>query len=176
MSHRKQRNRIIAGLVTLCGTGLGWVFAPELATRNAKAGDDKIFGPQFCVPLEPAGVGIGNAAFHAYEVEQNTQDDYQTFVCPLVRDSVTGTLEGVWVRLTNRNIAHDTPPICCIHSVSVSTVQQDFECQAVVNVAARMSLSFELDDFTEFDYGHYAVTCRLGGKDTIISIRTSESS
>jgi hypothetical protein len=51
---------------------------------------------------------------------------------------------------------------------------EDFACQTTVDVEARMSLHFTLDDFTEVDPGHYAVTCELGLEDRILSIRTSE--
>lgn len=173
MKHLKHHPRVVAGLLGLCGLAFALILVLVQGPRLAQA-DDKIFAPQACVPIDPEFGGIGDAAVRVGEIEQTTQVDYQTFICPLVRDAVTGSLDDVWVRVNNENADEDTPPVCCVHSVSLGGGLHDYECQVAPDTETHMSLRFKLDDFTEFDYGHYVVTCELGLEDTIISIRTRE--
>ncbi len=178
MKHMKNHGnhpRVIAGLITFSGLVLGGLLTHGHGAQTAMAADDKIFGPQFCVPIDPDVGGIGNADVRVEEIEQTTQQDYQTFICPVVRDVVTGTLDDVWVRVNNENDDEDTPPRCCVYSVSLNGALSDFECRTTPDVETRMSLHFDLDGFAEFDHGHYTVTCELGTEDAIVSYRTSES-
>lgn len=138
--------------------------------------DDKVFAPQSCRAIDSQLGGIGDVLIGAGGLEQNESIDYQLFICPLVRDAVVGQLEDVWVRVNNENSDEDTPPLCCVHAVSLGGSSQDFECQAAQDIDGSASIHFILDDFSEFDYGHYVVSCELGGEDNLISIRTRESS
>lgn len=131
--------------------------------------DDKVFAPQSCRSTGDMLIGVD-------QLEQNERVGYQLFVCPLVRDAVVSQLEDVWVRVNNENSDEDTPPLCCVHAVSLGGSSQDFECQAALDIDESSSIHFILDDFSEFDYGHYVVSCELGGEDRLLSIRTRESS
>ncbi len=136
---------------------------------------DKIYAPQSCMPIDPDVGGIGDADIRFDAVEQVTLPDYQTFICPLVRSDVSGRLDDVWVRVNNANSYEDTPPRCCVHSVPLGAGFEDFECRTAPDTETRTSLHFAPDDFSEFDHGHYVVTCELGSEDGIINIRTRES-
>ncbi len=176
MKYHEQHPRFVAGFLALSGLALGLVVAREHGLPTAAA-DDKIFAIQYCVPIDPDTGGFGNAGIGSVGFEQTESLAYQTFICPLVRDAVTGTLDDVWVRVSNESQEDEagTPPRCCVHSVSLGGSGYDFECRATPDVDGDMSLRLTLDDFTEFDYGHYTVTCELGLEDSIRSIRTSES-
>ncbi len=175
MKNHGNHARVVAGLITFSGLVLGGLMTHEHGAQTAMAADDKIFAPQSCVPEDPDVGGIGRAEIHFYDIEQNTVEGYQTFICPLVRDEVTGTLDDVWVRVFNDSPVEDTPPRCCVNSISIGASMSDFECRTAPDVEGQLSLHFTLSDFTEFDYGHYTVDCDLGDGDTIIGIRTSES-
>jgi hypothetical protein len=182
MNHHRIHPRIAATFACCAGLVSSLLLAAHGSLPVASAGDDKIFAPHFCVPqLEPGNnelAGrIGNALIHPSTIMQvDVTDGYQTFICPLVRDIVTGDLDDVWVRLVNNHPDAPFPPDCCVYSVSLDSNQTDFECETADNdIHGSLSLRFELDGFTEFDFGHYAVVCELGLADQIISIRTSES-
>lgn len=93
----------------------------------------------------------------------------------VVRDVVTGDLDDVWVRVSNENSDEDTPPHCCVYSTSLGATFQDSECVTMSDTETTESLHFSLSNFTEYDHGHYTVTCELGLEDTIISYRTRET-
>jgi hypothetical protein len=137
--------------------------------------DDKIFAPQVCVPLDDRGEN-DTAKFRVDRVTQNQDEDYQDFICPLVREAVKGELETVWVRVENEHRKDDTPPECCVYSVSVGGSKVDFECETADNDEGMESLEIDLRHVRHYDDGHYAVKCELGEDDSIISIRTSEKS
>jgi hypothetical protein len=140
----------------------------------AQANDDKIFAPQLCVPLDDRGEENDKAKFLVDRVTQNQDEDYQGFICPLVREALRGEMETVWVRVENENESDDTPPECCVYSVSLGGSRMDFECETADDDEGIESLEIDLRDVTHYDNGHYAVKCELGEDDSIISIRTSE--
>jgi hypothetical protein len=178
MKHRQNRYRFAAGFVTLSGLVLGLVLADQYEPPVAIAADDMIFAPQVCVAIEDGSEFVGNAEYRVGEVEQTEEmgkGDYQTFICPLVREEVRGVLAGLWVRVGNENKKEDTPPICCIHAVSLGGSHHDYQCEEASNKEERQSLEFDdIEDLETYDHGHYVVTCELGYEDTILSIRTSE--
>ena len=153
---------------------LGCCFGAALA-RTAQA-DEKIFAPQYCVRSQPAEELSYPIELRITETRQNISDDYVEFVCPLIRDNIDGSLDDVWVRVFNREVHDGNAPSCCVWSVSLGASFQDFECIDASNVSGSASLHFTLDEFEEYEYGHYAVTCDLGSNDSIISIRTQEPS
>lgn len=175
MQHRQNHSRVAAAFVTLSGLVLGLVLGDRYQPPAALAGDDKIFAPQFCVPLALHQHTLGSADFRVEAVEQTEDADYQTFICPLVRDLITGDLDAAWVRVGNERPEDDTPPICCVHAMAPLGGDQDFDCEEADDDVGRQSLEFDLDDFDESNNGYYVVTCELGFEDTIRSIRTSES-
>lgn len=132
---------------------------------GAAAGDHKIFAPQFCIPRDL------DSAFYTVDAVEELGED---FFCPLVRDVVSGTLDDVWIRLDEEDGNENDPPTCCVHSVSMWGGSEDFECRTAPAIDTSLSLHFPLDDFSEYDYGHYTVTCSLGTEDAIHSIRTNE--
>lgn len=174
MEHQKKHRRVVAGIVTVSGMALGLVLVGQYEPSAAYAADDKIFAPQTCIPIEESDDEVGQAAYRIDRVEQNQDEDYQSFICPLIRDVVEGELDKVWIRVDNENPKDDTPPDCCVYSVSLGGSMQDFECETAKDISETQSLEFDLDNFTEYDHGHYAVKCDLGEEDAILSIRTSE--
>ncbi len=174
MKHYNNSRPRVVGLVTLCGLLVGLIVAHERGPRIANA-DDKIFAPQVCAPTPAFDPDDPRALLGVREVVQFTNGDYRTFFCPLMRDEVTGTLDDVWVRVNNTDDEPTQPPRCCVYSVSLGGGSFDVECRDAPNDLGPMSLHLGLDDFTEFDYGQYIVSCELGFGDGIISIRTSES-
>lgn len=153
---------------------LGCCFGAALA-GTAQA-DEKIFAPQYCVRSQPAEELSFPITLRITETRQDFSDEYAEFVCPLIRDDIDGSLGDVWVRVFNREVQDGNAPSCCVWSVSLGASFQDFECMDAPNVFGNTSLHFTFDDFEEYEYGHYAVTCDLGGNDSIISIRTQEPS
>jgi hypothetical protein len=177
MEHQKKHRRVVARIVTLSGLALGLVLAGQVEPSAAQAADDKIFAPQFCVPIDESGDEIGQAAYRIDRVVQNQdleKKDFQDFLCPLIREEVMGTLDKVWVRVENENPKDDTPPECCVYSVSLGGSMTDFECETAKDKSEAQSLEIQLKDFTEYDHGHYVVKCELGEDDAILGIRTSE--
>lgn len=170
----KNHGRFGLGLLAGLGVALGLIGLTCNDPPIARA-DDKVFAPQSCRALDPQFGGVGAVGIRVAEIEQTAQVDGQTFICPLIRDEVTGTLDDLWVRLNNENKDEQTPPRCCVHSVSLGGSLYDFECQTSLDIDGPLSMRFILDDFTEFDHGHYVVTCELGIEDRLISIRTRET-
>jgi hypothetical protein len=174
MKHQKRHRRVTTGILGLSGLMLG-LFAAQYEPV-AQANDDKIFAPQVCVPLDDRDDENDKAKFRVDRVTQNQDEDYQDFLCPLIREDVKGELETVWVRVENENEKDDTPPECCVYSVSVGGSRTDFECETADDDEGIESLEIDTKRIEHYDNGHYVVKCELGEDDSIISIRTSEKS
>lgn len=174
MNHQKNHHRVTTGIVSLSGLMLG-LFAAQYEPVAQAANDDKIFAPQLCVPLDDRGQN-DKAEYRVDRVTQNQDEDYQDFICPLVREAIKGEMETVWVRVDNENKKDNTPPECCVYSVSVGGSKSDFECETADDDEGLESLEIDTRKLTHYDNGHYAVKCELGEDDSIVSIRTSEDS
>lgn len=170
MKHRQNHTRATAAFVILAGLVLGLVLADQYESPNAIAGDDKIFAPHYCVPLEP---GSDRKSLEG-EFFREFMSGGSRLICPLVRDIVQGNLDAVWVRVYNLPEPDSDPPECCVHAVSVLGGDSDFACEQADDFQGFQSIEFDLADFEEYDNGHYVVTCDLGFGD-LYSIRTSES-
>lgn len=153
--------------ISLMGMALGMAVNSLFTSSSASAGDHKIFAPQFCVPADHKTVFM--------QVDEVEELGVATFYCPLIRDDVDGNLSDVWVRLSDQDPEDGDAPSCCVHSVSVHGASEDVECRVAPGIEKNFSLHFPLNDFTEYDYGHYVVTCTLGIEDGIRSIRTNET-
>lgn len=162
----------------LSGLIVGASLAQHCELSSAFAADDKIFAPQICVPLAAESDLSGYAAYrhdHIRKVQPVT-NDYQTFVCPLVRDIVAGSLDQVWVRVGNAFENEGEPPECCVYRVSLGGTSSEFECKSAKDELGRQSISIPGFPYSNlYDYGHYVVICELAADDTIHSIRTIES-
>ena len=171
MNHIHTSTRACAGVL---GLTLGLLLA-HAQLGGAAWADEKIFAPQYCTPSEPGEELPYNIDLRITEVRQIGSEGLQEYICPLVRDDIDGELDDVWVRVFNRRVEDGNAPACCVYSISLGASFQDYECEAAANVYGRASIHLTLDDFTEYEYGHYAVFCDLGLTDSIISIRTRES-
>jgi hypothetical protein len=174
MNIQTKHRRVTTGILSLSGLLLG-LFAAQYESVAQATNDDKIFAPQLCVPLDDRARN-DEAKFQVDRVTQTKGEDYQDFICPLVREAVKGEMETVWVRVENENENDDTPPECCVYSVSVGGSRSDFECETADDDEGMESLKIDMRNVTHYDDGHYAVKCELGEDDSIISIRTSEDS
>lgn len=173
MQHRQNHHRAVAGFVTCSGWVVGLVLAGPCDPPTALAGDDKIFAPQSCLPRETPDDDVGDANVFVNAIQRTLTDD-SLFVCPLIRDVVTGDLDAVWVRVSN-NDGDDASPSCCVYSYSPLGTDVDFDCEGADADEVQQTLAFDLDGFEESDHGYYVLTCQLGYEDTIFSYRISES-
>jgi hypothetical protein len=167
MNHRNVYFRLVAAFVGSFGL---------VATPVALAGsDEKMFAPQLCVPVEGTDNVSGKAQYRIDAVEQISFEGYQIFMCPLVRDLIAGNLDAVWVWVGNANPKDDTPPECCVYSLSPSNNLYDYACAVAGPGQKYQTLEIDVADFDEVPQGFYVVTCDLGLGDSIHGIRTRES-
>jgi hypothetical protein len=182
MKHRQNYYRTAAGFVSLSGLVLGLVLADQVEPRLAIAGggekDDKVFAPQFCVPIDKNDHSIDakHAEFHKNRVEpRENGNDTQLFICPLVRDIIKGELERVFVRLDvedenqQKNNSDDTK--CCVFTFDPLGEDSESECEEPDEEGLQ---SLEIDGPDTEDNGYFLVTCELNEGDSIRSIRTME--
>lgn len=172
MKNNKQNNnrvRAVIGLVAFSTLALGGIAIGEFGTQTAMAGDNKIISGHACAPLDSYGqTDRSNPEF----IENILGGGVQTYMCPVVRDDPNGGLDFVRVR-TEDNGSEPGVPECTVYSVSPTAGAMDMSTTQT-STGGVDTLEFPLNDFTEFDNGHYVIECSLGENDRIFSYRYKE--
>lgn len=171
MKYRQRHNHKTAAIVTLSGMALGLVLVSHYESPEALANDDKIFSPQFCVPVDSNNtIDEDDAEFWSSEV-RSTDPDTTEFICPMVRDSITRELDRVWVRLNNQRAGDTT--VCCVIGYNLWGENSDDHC-VEANESHDGFQSLEIQGPHADDNGFYVLTCELQRDESILSYRISE--
>lgn len=172
MKHQQNHRRAATGFVTLSGLVLGLVLAGQYEPSAAIANDDKVFAPQFCVPVEGTDNTFDNDAEFQEDRLELTEDGQ--VICPLVRDIIKGDLDTVWVRLDNMEKGQGSEDTeCCVIAYDPLGESSEEECEEADEGDDLQTLEIQGPDSE--DNGYYVVTCDLEDEEAILSIRTSES-
>jgi len=174
MSHRQHHNRKTFGLAARAGLVMGVVLAGQYEIPEAIANDDKVFAPQFCVPVTDEDFPYKGPRHIFTGSLQNFDDEPVDYICPLVRDSLGDGIERVWVRLNNRENKPGEETQCCLYSFNPLGQSADFECKDVDD--AKEEQSIEIKGVKSWDNGYYVLRCTLEFGEEIFSYRSSEPS
>lgn len=172
MSHRQHHNRTTVGFAARAGLVMGMVLAGLYEIPEVMANDDKVFSPQFCMPVGDEGLSYSGPRRIFTSSLQNTNDEPVDYLCPLVRDNLNGGIAKVWVRLNNNENEPTEFTECCLYSFDPLGQSADFECQRADVDKGRQSL--EITGVKSWTNGYYVLRCTLEYGDEIFSYRSSE--
>lgn len=152
---------------------MGLALVGRCAISEVAANDDKVFAPQYCVPVGDEGTPY-EGPYRIFNGSVRSLDDEPVdYLCPLIRDVLKEGIERVWVRVKNNvGNSNDEETQCCIYSFSPLAESSDFECGSAVQFKGNQSI--EISGVKSWDNGYYVLRCTLETDERIYSYRSSE--